>query len=95
MELAILRNRNGTSDYLLSDLGTAIQRYQTYEFGKMTHVVMSEQDTHLRRLFKVLELMGGKYAEMAKRMQHVAFGKVCTLLSSLIFLALDPLTISL
>ncbi|KAF2183275.1 Nucleotidylyl transferase [Zopfia rhizophila CBS 207.26] len=73
--LAILRNRNGTFNYLLRDLGAAIQREQTYHFDKMIYVLMREQNVHLRRPFKILELMGGKYADMAKNMQHVTFGE--------------------
>lgn len=42
----------------------------------MIYVVMSEKDVHLQRLFKILELMGGPYEEMAKMVHHVTFGKV-------------------
>ena len=35
---------------------------------------MSEQDAHMQRLFKVLELLS--YPELAKRVQHISFGKV-------------------
>ena len=42
----------------------------------MIYVVMTEQDSHFQRLFKILELMGGEYAEASKRMRHVNFGKV-------------------
>lgn len=37
---------------------------------------MSEKDVHLQRLPKILELMGGPYDEMAKRVHHMTFGKV-------------------
>jgi arginyl-tRNA synthetase len=43
---------------------------------KMIYVVMSEQDAHLQRLFKILDLMGGEYAALSKEMQHINFGKV-------------------
>ncbi|KAI9690685.1 MAG: hypothetical protein M1820_009919 [Bogoriella megaspora] len=76
LEVAIIRNRNGTSNYLLRDIGAAIQRLDTYNPDKMIYVVMSEQAVHLLRLFKILDLMGGRYAELSKKMQHITYGKV-------------------
>ena len=76
LRVAIIRNRNGTSTYLLRDVGAAIQRDQTYGMDKMIYVVMSEQKTHMERVFKTLELMGGEYTTLSKKMQHVSFGKV-------------------
>ncbi|KAG8623278.1 hypothetical protein KVT40_008254 [Elsinoe batatas] len=76
LEVAVVRNRNGTSNYLLRDIGAAIQRQRAHKMDRMIYVVMSEQEIHLLRLFKILELMGGEYAELAKKMQHVTFGKV-------------------
>lgn len=76
LDVAIIRNRNDTTTYLLRDVGGAIQRYEQFGFDEMIYVVMSEQDVHLQRLFKILQLMGGPYEEMAKRMHHVTFGKV-------------------
>jgi arginyl-tRNA synthetase len=76
LDVALIRNRNGTSNYLLRDIGAAIQRQQTYNMDKMIYVVMSEQEAHLQRLFKILDLMGGEYAVLARKLQHVTFGKV-------------------
>lgn len=42
----------------------------------MIYVVASQQDLHLAQLFKILETMGGEYAEVAKRCQHINFGMV-------------------
>ncbi|KAI1500274.1 arginyl-tRNA synthetase [Biscogniauxia marginata] len=74
--VAIIRNRNGTSNYLLRDVGAAIQREDTYHFDEMLYVVMSEQETHLNRLFKILDLMGERYSTWSKKMKHITFGKV-------------------
>jgi arginyl-tRNA synthetase len=76
LDVALIRNRNGTSNYLLRDIGAAIQKQQTYNMDKMIYVVMSEQETHLKRLFKILELMGGEYTTLAMKLQHVTYGKV-------------------
>ena len=75
LELAIIRNRNGTSNYLLRDIGAAIQGVEKYHLDMMIYVVMSEQEAHLQRLFKILELMGGTYSELCQKIQHVTFGK--------------------
>lgn len=80
---AIVRNRNGTTNYLLRDIGAAIQRDEEYHVDEMLYVVMSEQDMHLNRLFKALKLMGENYTELSKKMKHITFGRVRH------FLALD------
>ncbi|KAL9108172.1 MAG: hypothetical protein Q9227_007026 [Pyrenula ochraceoflavens] len=76
LEKAIVRNRNGTTTYLLRDIGAAIERYRQYHFDSMVYVVMAEQDIHLQRFFKILELMGGEYKTISSRCQHVNYGKV-------------------
>jgi arginyl-tRNA synthetase len=76
LEKTVLRNRNGTTNYLLRDVGAAIERTERFSFDKMIYVVMSQQDVHLAQLFKILELMGGKYKDMSDKMQHVNFGAV-------------------
>ena len=37
---------------------------------------MSEQDIHVQRLFKILELMGEPYTGWSRKMRHVTFGKI-------------------
>lgn len=75
-DVAIIRNRNGTSNYLLRDIGAAVQRYRQYHMESMYYVVMSEQETHLRRLFKILELLGEPYSNIANKSKHISYGKV-------------------
>jgi len=69
----LVRKRDGTSLYLTRDIGAAKQRYDEYHFDKMVYVVASQQDLHLKQLFKVLELMG---YDWAKTCSHVNFGMV-------------------
>lgn len=76
LDVAIVRNRNGTSNYLLRDIGAAMQREDEYHFDEMLYVVMSEQTSHLNRLFKILSLMGGSYEAFSKKMKHITYGKV-------------------
>ncbi|KAF2151469.1 arginyl-tRNA synthetase [Myriangium duriaei CBS 260.36] len=73
---ALVRKKDGTSLYLTRDIGAARERLDKYHFDKMIYVVASQQDLHLAQLFKILELMGGEYAEVSKRCQHINFGMV-------------------
>jgi arginyl-tRNA synthetase len=81
----LIRKRDGTSLYLTRDIGAAKQRFDQYNFDKMVYVVASQQDLHLKQLFKVLELMG---YDWAKRCTHVNFGMVH--LPSPLFFFLPP-----
>ena len=74
MDVAIVRNRLGTSTYLSRDIAGLIERDAKYKFDKLIYVVSSEQDICFQRLFKVIELMGRP--ELAKKVQHINFGKV-------------------
>ncbi|MDI1487642.1 MAG: hypothetical protein OHK93_006912 [Ramalina farinacea] len=74
MDVAIVRNRQGTSTYLLRDLAAVLEREEKYGFDKIIYVVSSEQDMYLQRLFKSIELMG--FNTLASKLQHINFGKV-------------------
>ena len=73
---ALVRKRDGTTLYLTRDIGAAMERHRSYHFDKMIYVVASQQDLHLAQLFKILEVMGGEYAEVSKKCQHINFGMV-------------------
>ena len=73
---ALVKKKDGTSLYLTRDIGAAVERYDKYNFDKMIYVVASQQDLHLAQLFKILEVMGGEYAEVSKKCQHINFGMV-------------------
>ena len=42
LDVAVVRNRQGTTTYLLRDVAAVIERAETYHFGKMIYVVSSE-----------------------------------------------------
>ncbi|KAJ2761953.1 arginyl-tRNA synthetase [Coemansia sp. BCRC 34490] len=71
----VVEKSEGTSTYLLRDIGAVIERYDTYKFDKMIYVVGSEQSCHLKRVFKAVELLGLPCSASAS-LQHVGFGKV-------------------
>jgi len=73
---ALVRKKDGTSLYLTRDIGAAKERMDKYNFDRMIYVVASQQDLHCAQLFKILDIMGEPYAEVAKRCQHINFGMV-------------------
>jgi arginyl-tRNA synthetase len=69
----IIQKKDGTTLYLTRDIATAIERKNKYGFDKMIYVIGSEQNLHLKQLFKSLEMMGYKWA---KDCFHVSYGYV-------------------
>ncbi|ELQ34998.1 arginyl-tRNA synthetase [Pyricularia oryzae Y34] len=74
LERPIIRKRDGTALYLTRDISELLGRHERYNFDKMIYVVASQQDLHLKQLFKIVELMGHK--EIADKCQHINFGMV-------------------
>ena len=73
LDKKVLLRSDGTTLYLTQDLGTAVQRYQDWPFGRMIYIVGNEQRYHFQVLFKVLELLGYGWAE---NLYHLAYGMV-------------------
>ncbi|KAJ2515010.1 arginyl-tRNA synthetase [Coemansia sp. RSA 1939] len=73
LEKAVVQKSDGTTLYLTRDIGAAIERYEKYNFDKIIYVVSSQQDLHLKQLFKTIELLGLPYAD---RFQHINYGLV-------------------
>ncbi len=73
LDKKVLLRSDGTTLYLTQDLGTAVQRYQDWPFGRMIYIVGNEQRYHFQVLFKVLELLGYDWAE---NLYHLAYGMV-------------------
>ncbi|KAE8447908.1 hypothetical protein EG329_009980 [Mollisiaceae sp. DMI_Dod_QoI] len=74
LERPIIKKKDGTALYLTRDISEMMQREDKYHFDQMIYVVASQQDLHLKQLFKIIELMG--YPELAKKCQHINFGLV-------------------
>ncbi|KAJ2725696.1 arginyl-tRNA synthetase [Coemansia sp. Benny D115] len=73
LEKVLVQKTDGTALYLTRDIGAAIERFEKYEFDKIIYVVASQQDLHLKQLFKTIELLGLPYAD---RFQHINYGLV-------------------
>ncbi|KAF5007232.1 hypothetical protein FDECE_6426 [Fusarium decemcellulare] len=74
LEKVILRKKDGTALYLTRDISELLNRQKEYNFDHMIYVVASQQDLHLKQLFKTIELMG--HEDIAKKCQHINFGMV-------------------
>lgn len=73
MTPALITKKDGSTLYMTRDLAAALYRKENYDFEKCIYVVGSQQSLHFQQLFKVLELIGFKWA---KDMVHVPFGMV-------------------
>lgn len=78
---AIIRDRSGSSTYLLRDLAAALERSRKYSFDKMIYVAASDNSVHFTQLFKILEALDLK--ELAGKLQHVKFSEVSKLAKTL------------
>lgn len=74
LERPIVRKKDGTALYLTRDISELLGRHEKYNFDQMIYVVASQQDLHLKQLFKIIELMGHK--DIADKCLHVSFGLV-------------------
>ncbi|KAF1998071.1 arginyl-tRNA synthetase [Amniculicola lignicola CBS 123094] len=70
---ALLRNRSGTSTYLLRYLASVLDRYRKVSFDKMIFVA-AEKSGHFTRMTKLFEAMD--MTDLAGRLQHINFNDV-------------------
>ncbi|KAF9918727.1 hypothetical protein FBU30_011290 [Linnemannia zychae] len=71
--ICVVQKKDGTTLYITRDIGAALERYEKYGFEHMYYIVASQQDLHLKQLFKILELLG---FEWANKVTHLNFGMV-------------------
>ena len=74
LERPLIRKKDGTALYLTRDISEMQQRYERYHFDHMIYVVSSQQDLHLKQLFKITELIGR--TGLVSRVQHINYGLV-------------------
>ncbi len=73
MPPCLLRKKDGATLYVTRDISAALYRFEHYRFAKALYVVGADQVLYFKQFFKVLKLMGLKWAD---RCQHVPFGLV-------------------
>ena len=66
----LIEKTDGTTLYSTRDLASAIDRYKKYKFERMIYEVGQEQKLYFKQLFKVLELMGYKWAKDCVHVEH-------------------------
>lgn len=69
----VLLRSDGTSVYATKDLCLAKSSFEKYDLDKRLYVVDFRQSDYFRQIFKILELMGYKWAE---NLHHIAYGFV-------------------
>lgn len=69
---AVIIKSDGTTLYLTRDIPAAIDRFKDYQFDKILYVTDIAQKLHFKQLFKILELMGNKFA---LDMEHISYGR--------------------
>ncbi|MDD5133253.1 MAG: arginine--tRNA ligase [Candidatus Nanoarchaeia archaeon] len=70
LEVCLIQKKDGTTLYATRDITAAIDRYKKYKFEKMLYEVGSEQQLHFKQFFKVLELLGYKWAKNCIHIEH-------------------------
>ena len=69
----VLLRSDGTSIYITQDMALAAERFKDFKMDRMIYVVGEEQKDHFRALFKILEVLGYKFAENCF---HLSYGMV-------------------
>ena len=73
LDKKLLLRSDSTAVYITQDIGTAILRYQDFDFNQMIYTVGNEQNYHFDVLFKILVKMGFDWAE---DLHHLSYGMV-------------------
>jgi arginyl-tRNA synthetase len=73
LDQKLLLRGDGTSVYITQDIGTAIKRYEDFQFDKHLYVVGNEQNYHFMILKLILSKLGYEWAEF---LYHLSYGMV-------------------
>ena len=68
--VALIQKSDGTTLYATRDIAAAQDRQKKYKFTQMWYEVGAEQKLHFRQLFKLLELLGNKWATGLTHIDH-------------------------
>ena len=68
--VCLIQKTDGTTLYATRDIAAAMARYKKHKFEKMIYEVGQEQNLHFKQVFKVLELMGYKWAKNCIHAEH-------------------------
>ncbi|KAG0006247.1 Arginyl-tRNA synthetase [Entomortierella chlamydospora] len=82
-----LRRADGTTLYLTRDVAACLERVERFKFDRHLYMIGDDQNLHMQRLFKIIELAFAEEAASAsnsssslphwsRALQHISFGKV-------------------
>ena len=71
LDRKVFLRKDGTSLYITQDIGTAIERHESWPYDRLVYVVGNEQQYHFKVLFETLKRLG--YA-WASDLYHLAYG---------------------
>ncbi|KAF9961114.1 Arginyl-tRNA synthetase [Mortierella alpina] len=77
-----LRRADGTTLYLTRDVAACLERAERFRFEQHLYVIGDDQNLHMKRLFKIMELAYADEAEASSQphwsraLRHLSFGKV-------------------
>ncbi|KAG0211439.1 Arginyl-tRNA synthetase [Mortierella sp. GBA30] len=85
--ICTLRRADGTTLYLTRDVAACLERAERFHFDQHLYVIGDDQNLHLKRLFKIMELAFADEAQEAmarddtqphwtRALRHLSFGKV-------------------
>ncbi len=66
----VVLKKDGTGLYLTADFALTVHKFKKYGLSKSIWTVSSEQDTYFKQLFKILELLGYKWASNCVHMGY-------------------------
>ncbi|HDP75486.1 MAG TPA: arginine--tRNA ligase [Bacteroidales bacterium] len=73
LDQKLLLRGNGTSVYITQDIGTAIQRYNEFNFDEHIYVVGNEQEYHFQVLKLIMKKLGYEWSDA---LYHLSYGMV-------------------
>jgi arginyl-tRNA synthetase len=68
--VVLIKKSDGATLYATRDITAAIDRFEKYKFERMIYEVGQEQRLHFKQVFKVLELLGYKFANRCTHVSH-------------------------
>ncbi len=68
--IALITKSDGSTLYITRDLAAAISRKEKYNFDYMVYEVGQEQKLHFMQVFKILDLLGYKWAKQCFHVEH-------------------------
>jgi arginyl-tRNA synthetase len=77
---AIIRDRTGSSMYLLRDLAAVLERSRKYSFDKMIYVVASDNSVHFSQMFTILAALD---KDLASKLYHIKFSEASRMAAAL------------